>query len=334
MALDELFLARMNVHGITDRERILNRQKDFIYRKMLGSLSCKEVKLNGEINKLVIESGNHTYEKKLCSLPGERFKTGDYVEWANATWLITEADYDNEFYVDGQMEQCNWELKWQKSDGSIAKYWCIDSNATQYNSGESTVAAGKITLGSSQHMLKLPCTQDTLGLRSPQRLFLDKNPVNPTAFKVTQNDNTVHNYGNGLIDVTCIEDKFKQDKDKLITLDSGEQVWIADYFSPPPEILPGADTPTGKIEGRTDLIIGRERTYTALFDDYNISLSDCSWNIISSFDASNITQTRGANGSIKLLVSNEDMVGGEFILQLLYKSDVAAQVIIFIRDMF
>lgn len=104
----------------------------------------------------------------------------------------------------GKFTLCNWILKWQKKDGTILEYPCYDMNSTQYNSGEQSNK--NFTIGSSQHMLTLPCDENTVELSTPQRFYLDKAKDNPTTFIVTQNDNTSYNYGKkGLVKVTVYE---------------------------------------------------------------------------------------------------------------------------------
>ena len=88
----------------------------------------------------------------------------------------------------GKLNLCNWILKWQDANGDILEYPCTDINSTQYNSGEQSNA--RFTIGSSQHMVMLPCDENTVKLKSPQRFFLDKNMDEPTSFVVTQNDTT------------------------------------------------------------------------------------------------------------------------------------------------
>ena len=118
--------------------------------------------------------------------------------------ICTEAfDVDGINYK-GKFTLCNWMLKWQKKDGTILEYPCYDMNSTQYNSGEQSNR--NFTIGSSQHMLTLPCDENTVELASPQRFYLDKATINPTSFIVTQNDTTSHNYGKkGLVKVTVYE---------------------------------------------------------------------------------------------------------------------------------
>lgn len=118
--------------------------------------------------------------------------------------ICTEAfDIDGMHYK-GKFTLCNWILKWQKKDGTILEYPCHDMNSTQYNSGEQSNR--NFVIGSSQHMLTLPCDENTVELSTPQRFYLDKATINPTSFIVTQNDTTSYNYGKkGLVKVTVYE---------------------------------------------------------------------------------------------------------------------------------
>ena len=118
--------------------------------------------------------------------------------------ICTEAFNIDDINFKGKFTLCNWMLKWQKKDGTILEYPCYDMNSTQYNSGEQSNR--NFVIGSSQHMLTLPCDENTVELSSPQRFYLDKATVNPTTFIVTQNDTTSYNYGKkGLVKVTVYE---------------------------------------------------------------------------------------------------------------------------------
>ena len=118
--------------------------------------------------------------------------------------ICTEAFDIDSIHYKGKFTLCNWILKWQKQDGTILEYPCYDMNSTQYNSGEQYNR--NFTIGSSQHMLTLPCDENTVELCNPQRFYLDKATINPTTFIVTQNDTTSHNYGKkGLVKVTVYE---------------------------------------------------------------------------------------------------------------------------------
>lgn len=118
--------------------------------------------------------------------------------------ICTEAFNIDNIHYKGKFTLCNWMLKWQNKDGKILEYPCYDMNSTQYNSGEQYNR--NFTIGSSQHMLTLPCDENTVELSTPQRFYLDKATINPTSFIVTQNDTTSYNYGRkGLVKVTVME---------------------------------------------------------------------------------------------------------------------------------
>lgn len=118
--------------------------------------------------------------------------------------ICTEAFDIDGIHYKGKFTLCNWILKWQKKDGTILEYPCHDMNSTQYNSGEQSNR--NFVIGSSQHMITLPCDENTVELSTPQRFYLDKATNNPTSFIVTQNDTTSYNYGNkGLVKVTVYE---------------------------------------------------------------------------------------------------------------------------------
>ena len=115
--------------------------------------------------------------------------------------ICTEAFNINDIHYKGKFTLCNWMLKWQNKDGEILEYPCYDMNSTQYNSGEQSNR--NFVIESSQHMITLPCDENTVELSTPQRFYLDKATINPTTFIVTQNDTTSHNYGKkGLVKVT------------------------------------------------------------------------------------------------------------------------------------
>ena len=101
-----------------------------------------------------------------------------YDSIADEYLICTESFNIDGIHWQGKFTLCNWILKWQNKNGDILEYPCHDINSTQYNSGEQSNK--QFTIGSSQHMITLPCDENTVVLSSPQRFFLDKNVVNPT----------------------------------------------------------------------------------------------------------------------------------------------------------
>ena len=57
------YTARINLHGTTQRERMVNRTKANLQNKVVDSLSYKTIKLNGIETQLVINEGTQPYYK-------------------------------------------------------------------------------------------------------------------------------------------------------------------------------------------------------------------------------------------------------------------------------
>lgn len=184
----DLYNKRININGSTQRDRNLNTLKINISNKASASLSYKDVLINGLEQNLFIDSGTKSTIKNIKSLPNKSFNLGDIVDFANCKWLITEADSDDEVYVDGKIQECNYLLKYQDENAKIIETWIVSQNAAQYNNGES--GNKTIVLGSDQLMLFIPYNTDTVKLRRGKRFFIDNNKVNPMAYKLTRPDTT------------------------------------------------------------------------------------------------------------------------------------------------
>lgn len=177
------------------------------------------------------------YDRKFSSANGVQIKfqtlidtkisVGDilYNSLEDEYLICTESFLIDGVHWQGKVSLCNWILKWQKkSTGEILEYPCYTINSTQYNSGETSNR--QFTIGSSQHMITLPCDENTVILSSPQRFYLDKNKENPTTFITTQNDTTSYNFGEkGLVKVTVTECPNNNLTDRL-------DLGVCDYFEP------------------------------------------------------------------------------------------------------
>lgn len=248
----------------------------------------------------------------------DHFEAGDYLYYDNEVWLCLQSYIFHNLYCKGVFQKCNWELYWLNSNGKLCSQWCIDINATQYNSGEQSDKT--MTLGSAQHMLKMQCNYETLGLDSSKRLFLDKRIENPTCYKVTQNDNSVYNYGSkGLCVITVTQTGKNEKTDKLITLDDGRQVWIADYFDSnlKPDDTEDKKEILSQIRYKFKTVfIGRKSTFTASFKDSDGNKIDKvpTWSITSDFTDSIIIEETGSE--IAIMIKDNSLNGKSFNLSL------------------
>lgn len=331
MSIWDIYNNRIYANGNTKRERNVNRLKDVINRKSVDNPSYKDVKLNGIDTQLVINSGTKSYYKTFQSLPEQSIVIGDYVEWSSRTWLVYEADSDDEVYIDGKMYECNYQLHWQNDSGEIISKWSRIQNASAYNNGEEE---GKvITLASNQFMVWMPVDKDTVILQNGKMMFIDNNMDNPSCYELTRPDNVSMKFGDkGCTYYIFTQTQTNQSTSKLITMDNGEKVWIANYkesgYALPPTSQSSSETTDLRcvISGNTNLKNGYRRSYTVTFSDkdgnvVNWQNVDYQWNIKSDFD---VKQTIIDN-KITVSVNDENLIGGSFLVQIIVGDTVLSE---------
>lgn len=328
------YTARINLHGTTQRERMVNRTKANLQNKVVDSLSYKTIKLNGIEAQMVINEGTQPYYKEFESTPGQEINIGDYIEWANSWWLVTTCDYDDELYRNGKLQQCNYLLKWQNELGEIIERHAVILSASKYNDGlaESNV----ISLGSDKLSINIPLDAEALKLKKSmaKKFFIDNNKEDPTAYLLANTGNVADTYnGHGITHWIVEECAYTASEDDL-------KYGVCDYVSPtaPPEeddkttILSGAIT--GTISGNKNLKVGFARTYTANLvdeDGNTVEWSDgFKWDIVSDFE---VSLTENGN-QIELLVDDEDLIDETFVLAVNYGDKVICDLSITITSAF
>lgn len=322
------YTARINLHGTTQRERMVNRTKANLQNKVVDSLSYKTIKLNGVETQLIINEGTQPYYKEFESIPGQEINIGDYIEWANSWWLVTTCDYDDELYRNGKLQQCNYLLKWQNELGEIIERHAVILSASKYNDGlaESNV----ISLGSDKLSINIPLDAEALKLKKSmaKKFFIDNNKEDPTAYLLANTGNVTDTYnGHGITHWIVEECAYTASEDDL-------KYGVCDYISPttPPEeddkttILSG--TITGTISGNKNLKVGFSRTYTANLVDEDgnaVEWSDeFSWAIPSQFNAIKEID----KNKITLYTEDEVLIDTCFNLDLIYKESVVDRITI------
>lgn len=319
------YTARINLHGTTQRERMVNRTKANLQNKVVDSLSYKTIKLNGIETQLVINEGTQPYYKEFESIPGQEINIGDYIEWANSWWLVTTCDYDDELYRNGKLQQCNYLLKWQNELGEIIERQAVVLSASKYNDGlaESNV----ISLGSDKLSINIPLDAEALKLKKSmaKKFFIDNNKEDPTAYLLANTGNVADTYnGHGITHWIVEECAYTASEDDL-------KYGVCDYISPttPEEddkttIL--SNTITGTISGNKTLKIGFERTYTAnLVDEGDNTVEwsdDFSWVYPTQFDV-----VKSINGNkISLYTESDILMDTSFDLSVTYKGIVISTI--------
>lgn len=251
---------------------------------------------------------------------------GDYLYQENTKqyWICTELYNENEIHLRGLLTECNWFLKWQRPDGTIVEYPCQDMNSTQYNSGEYSDKV--MTLGSSQHMLTLQANSDTISLCTPQRFFVSLDYSIP--YIITQNDTTTLHFGDkGLVRITVTQDEVHDD--------DNQELGICDYFIPVSKEPDQGDSSNYEvwIDGRTDLLLHKSRTYTAQVKKSTGNPEDLTvtWKVSDFADDILVTPNRN---SVELQVDNEALRDQSFYLQASVDNTLVAQLFITIKGIF
>lgn len=176
-----------------------------------------------------------------------------YDKRRNLYWICIESFDRDEILCAGKLVRCNYIMKWQDDDKNIFEYPVFEINSTQYNSGE---FGDKImTLGSSQHLITCVADENTIALNNGQRFFWDRNTVNPTVFKLTQNDTTAMNYDKGLIKITVTEDQYNPKTDSI-------ENWLCDYFKVSTVTITYSGNPTIRVGGTKTLNVDTTETVT------------------------------------------------------------------------
>lgn len=261
MADFDSYKARVQFRGATQRDRALYQEKRNLKINAINSLSCKDCLVNGVPQKLVIDDGTLPYYKDVKSLPDEYFDAGDYVEWADAMWLMVSCDWDKEVYTYGKMQQCNYVLKWQNTDADVIERWSVVLSASKYNNGEKY--NNVIVVGSNQLMVYLPIDEETLKLKSDKRLMVDFNTESPKCYDVTRVDTVTMGYdgtaeprydGKGCILLVLTETEFNPDVDRV-------DLMLCDYINP--NDIPHPSPINITFAGLPQLRIGGRKTFTA-----------------------------------------------------------------------
>lgn len=306
MATFESYKARVHQRGDTVRERTLYYEKEHIKELAVNSLSCKQCKVNGVDQLLVIDDGTLPYYKNVKSLPDEYFDAGNYIEWADSMWLIVSCDWDKEVYTYGKIQQCNYILKWQNESANIIERWSVVLSASKYNNGEKY--NNIIVVGSNQLMVYLPLDTETLKMRANKRLMVDFNTESPKCYDVTRVDTVTMSYdgiaepvydGKGCILLVLTETEFNPDVDNV-------ELMICDYVNPN-----DVPQPTSPIlitySGSPEIRIGGRKTLTAETE------SDVVFSLISSaMWEGKITLTQTGKKCVIKCVNDSTMVGASF----------------------
>lgn len=256
MADYSLYNARINQYGHTKRDRVINKEKEYLYRKLSDHPSSKVVSINDEERLLVIISTDNANIKKIISIPEESFNSGDVVEYKSGKWIITESDIDDEIQTKGKMTLCPNTLQFQSKDGTILSYpYYVESSLPSLDQNK------VLSTSDTTRKIVLPLDKETKQFHLDKRFLGQVFNGIPQCWMITELDAESKK---GLLIVTLEKDEYHSDKDNL-------ELGIADYFEP---VSPPPQPTIGNCEitylGLPEVKIGgSKKTFNAHFYDSN-----------------------------------------------------------------
>lgn len=260
-------------------------------------------------------------------------KDGMYIFFEGGFWLIIGFPGTNGIYEKATMSLCQFKLRWQNPEGKIIERWAYTEDFTKYSNG--TTGNNVLTIGDNQYGLTIPIDDETKKLKRDMRFPIDfDDGEQPDIYRLTNrkvvlNDNNLSNHGGTMI-ITMSFDAFNSNTDKKVRTEDGQEAWICNYNNPHNLFAPSIPNETADltavISGNTNLRNGYKRSYTAVFTDKNGNKVDWnninfSWNIVSDFGvAQDINENK-----IDLFVDDESFIGLSFLLQIITKDAVLAE---------
>lgn len=299
----------LKVQGASLRESRLNRAKYHINKYGKDNPSYKKVKVNGKNMILAINSGTKPYYKKFHTMPDETIYPGDIVYWKDTVWLVTNADFDDELYIDGNLQQCNFKLRWQNKSREIIERDIVTMSATAYNSGVEDKAL--ITIGYDQLMIYIPFDKDTIELERDQRFFISNNQKKPIPYKLTSINTTSNVYnGHGYLQLIVSEDVYHED-DNLI-------LGICDYKAPNSSDTHEDDLYAKIVYKSLKIKSGYDKgtTFSAEFYNQDLKQNNISptWSINSTFNE--LLTIKEDGDKITILINDDSYIGQRISLSL------------------
>lgn len=326
-----------NMLGGYENQAFMDYKNDAFAESLETDIADTVMLYNHDLSKFKqirgIVQGNtaDTYLKSMerCILvPIGTLHSGDYIFFENEYWIVDGRPGNNKVYEKATLKECQYKLRWQKSDGSIIERWANLTSASKYDVGES--GNNTIILTSNNFTIIIPHDEDGLTIDG-KRVFIDTSNNPKKVFKITRNDDALFIHGSHGGTLSLIADKTE-----LNTTTDRPDLRLCDYIDPSTPLPPQPSQPDkttdlcAVILGDTNLKVGFSRTYTVNFADksgneVDWNDIDFSWNVVSDFDSELIGQAISGN-TIKLSVDDENLIGGSFILSVVVNNVILTQI--------
>lgn len=141
--------------------------------------------------------------------------------------MVSSLPDNNCIYEKAVLWKCKHNIRFiSPLTGEIVEYPVFSTNSTQYGTGEADKT--NMSVGEDQHLIYIPYNKETIMLDDRFRFLMDKNRVNPTAYRITKVDPVSYAVGeeyenDGLIQWSVLEDQFNGATDNA-------ELMVADYY--------------------------------------------------------------------------------------------------------
>lgn len=311
----EVYKTYLGGSGMTRYQRIVETARnDLLSHAQDNPDYHGDTKRNGIDQPFILTRGGEQFTYNMICLPGDDLYAGDIIDAFDEKWIVMEARADATTHKTGVMHQCNHLFRFQNFTSDIVERWgYIDQ------SGYSSQVTGtnQMQKAEEQFAIYMPYDDETA------KIFVDKRIASHVGydkfgrkilvtFKVTSAAPNTFSYNKGdhLLGIKVIRDVYSETTDNL-------EEGICDY------IAPGSNTsepPTPNlacyIDGATKLLLGRSRTYRAVFFNdagQPVDNIEAVWNLP---PLDGITYMADGN-TVKVSASREDsLIGSEIVLGL------------------
>ena len=210
-----------NMIGGYENEGFLDCKDDAFYETLETDMADTVILYNYDLSESkeirAIVEGN-TADTQLKSMersilvPVGTLHSGDYIFFEDEYWIVDGRPGNNKIYEKATLKECQYKLRWQKSDGTIIERFANLTSSSKYDVGENS--NNTIILTSNNYLIIIPNDKDSMTLDG-KRVFIDLSDIPEKVFKITRNDDVLFAHGShgGTLNLIADTTEFNKDKD-------------------------------------------------------------------------------------------------------------------------
>lgn len=215
------------------------------------------------------------------------------------------------------MTLCQYELVWQKQDGSVVRRWANFTSASKYDVGE--FGNSFMYLGSNNFTILMPNDADAQTIDG-RRVFIDILSEHRRVFRITRTDDVLfvyHSHG-GILSLIADRDEYNPKTDNA-------QLGLCDYISPVDS--PETDVP-GEVlydlhitnKGNKTIVAGgnakRFSVYALSSDGSDVDIRSLHWTLTPQDENREyISYVVNDDNSVSIKAAyNKNIIGTQFLL--------------------